>query len=150
MVFTHNTNSISTRYWLLYIKFKILNWNLDFLIEIDILGSHTGQAIKQQLDVITEEFNLNNKVFKIVADQAANVKKAFEHTMNSDDIVTITRDLMLRQRKLDLLNEKEKYRLAKESANVDALNKSIEAMNYSSPGTKAPGFSIKRLFWKIF
>ena len=41
-------------------------------------GKHTGEAIKSQYDQIVQEFNLVDKTFKIIADQAANVKKAFK------------------------------------------------------------------------
>ena len=50
---------------------------------------------------------MKNRVFKIVADQAKNVKKAFENTLEADDIVKITENLIRHQRKKDYLAQKE-------------------------------------------
>jgi hypothetical protein len=41
-------------------------------------GSHTGIRIKAQYDKIIKIFDLESKVFKVCADQGANVKKAFK------------------------------------------------------------------------
>ena len=61
------------------------NWNL---ISIPIAfqyvtGPHTGKAIKSQFEEIASKFNIRTKVFKIVADQAANVKNAFKDTLEA-------------------------------------------------------------------
>ena len=47
------------------------NWELHSIpIAFEfVVGSHTGEAIKSQYDLISREFNLEHKTFKIVADQ---------------------------------------------------------------------------------
>ena len=42
-------------------------------------GYHTGVKIRKHYNKLTNEFNIKNKVFKVVTDQAANMKKAYEH-----------------------------------------------------------------------
>ena len=45
---------------------------------------------------------MQNKVFKIVADQAANNKKAFGSEIECDELVRMTKDLLEQQKKDDL------------------------------------------------
>ena len=68
-------------------------------------GRNTGINIKHEYDKIATFYDINNKVFKIVTDQAANMKKAFETTKeceNSDELVRFTNELLLFQKKADL------------------------------------------------
>ena len=48
------------------------------------LASHTSTSIKKQFDEIIDKFEITNRVFKIVADQAANVKCAFKNVKFSE------------------------------------------------------------------
>lgn len=61
------------------------DWNLTcipFALQ-PITGSHTGVAIKEQYDLITKKFGIDDKVFKLVGDSASNNKKAFKHQTES-------------------------------------------------------------------
>ena len=103
-----------------------------------VSGPHTGKAIKKQYDEISSQYGIDNKTFKIVADQAANVKKAFSKTLETCDVLTITTNLMRRQAKKDKLEKAEKDRIEAEALAVNELNTSIENMNAkcSSPSEK--------------
>ena len=82
------------------------NWNMvciPFAFQ-PITGSHTGLAIKQQYDSIVDEFRIKDKVFKIVADSAANNKKAFKEQFEASDESHILARLLLKQKKRDLFN----------------------------------------------
>ena len=92
--------------------------------------------------MVTKEYNLNNKVFKIVADQARSVKKVFKKTVESEYIVNITRNLIQCQRKLDTIKEKAILLIQEETENAEVLNKSIEEMNATS--VISWGFSVKK------
>ena len=46
-------------------------------------GRHTGVLIKKQFDSMLDMYDISDKVFKIVADQAANMKKAFKETTSA-------------------------------------------------------------------
>ena len=39
-------------------------------------GRHTAKNIKKQYDLIVKRYGIEDKIFKICADQAANMKKA--------------------------------------------------------------------------
>jgi hypothetical protein len=86
------------------------------------IGSHTSTSIKKQFDEMTEKFNITDKLFKIVADQAANVKCAFKNTTSaqpeSDAVVQVETDplafvskltftMLFQQRKAELIAQKE-------------------------------------------
>ena len=45
-----------------------------------VTGRHTGVNIKKKYDEVCEQFGISDRVFKIVADQAKNVKTAFKDT----------------------------------------------------------------------
>ena len=75
---------------------------------------------------------MSDKIFKIVADQAANMKKALSDEResasiasgaNDDKIQNLTQLLIERRRKYDLLESK------KQQKEVDKLNESIEEFN---------------------
>ncbi len=111
------------------------NWKLHTLAIAfqHVIGKHTGQAIKAQFDVVSKEFGINNKVFKIVADQAANVKKAFAQTEEAVDVITIATDLVKRQIKLDLIKQQEEEERIQQEKNKESLENSIEEANTISP-----------------
>ena len=97
-----------------------------------VTGRHTAINIKKQYDLILNRFNITDKVFKVVADQAANMKKALEDVTesntivggaNEENLISLTKMLVERRRKLDLIEEK------KQSQLVSNLNKSIEEIN---------------------
>jgi len=76
-----------------------------------VTGYHTGVKIRKHYNKLTNEFNIKNKVFKVVTDQAANMKKAYEHLKESElkcvqeNCVKITNYLLDKQHKLDKLRE---------------------------------------------
>ena len=97
-----------------------------------VTGRHTAINIKKQYDLILNRFNITDKVFKVVADQAANMKKALEDVTesntivggaNEENLISLTKMLVERRRKLDQIEEK------KQSELVSNLNKSIEEIN---------------------
>ncbi len=78
------------------------------------IGQHTGVNIKSQYDACLKRVNIQDKVFKIVSDQARNVKKAFSKTFECVDIVQITQELLNRQRKVDLIARRKEAKKNKE------------------------------------
>ena len=114
------------------------NWNLHSIpIAFQhVTGPHTGQAIKKQFEEIATNFNIRSKVFKIVADQAANVKNAFKEVIEAEDVLTIACDLIRRQKNQDALDEKERLRLIEAELTIEALNESIEEMNSTKHPTE--------------
>lgn len=64
-----------------------------------------------------------------MADQAANVKNAFSSTLEVEDVLLLTKNLIRRQQKKDNLALKEKLRLSEEEEAGKALNISIENFN---------------------
>lgn len=94
-----------------------------------VSGSHTGVKIKKQYDEIIKLFDIEDKIFKIVCDQAANNKKAFKETLEcteDDHIIKITNMLIDKQRKLDMIEEKEEIKKREQ------LEKEISNMNRGS------------------
>ena len=62
-----------------------------FFLEINmhqVSGRHTAENIKKQFNVIRECFNIQNKMFKVVADCVANMKKALNCVEESSSIVS--------------------------------------------------------------
>ena len=88
------------------------------------IGRHTGDAIKKHYDETISFFDISSKVFKIIADQGANVKKAFKETREcnkSDKIINLTKNMLEEQRKIDLKSKQELMRIE--------LEKEIEKAN---------------------
>jgi len=82
-----------------------------------------------------KRFNIQEKIFKVVADQAANVKKSFENYFEStkivggaseENIVKITNLLLERRRQLDINESK------KQAAAVVEINNEIDLDNPNS------------------
>jgi len=97
-----------------------------------VTGRHTAINIKKQYDSILERFEIADKVFKIVADQAANMKKALQSETEStsivggaseDSIINLTKLLIESRKKQDYLQER------KQAALAENLNKSIDKIN---------------------
>ncbi len=61
----------------------------------------------EQYDGVCEEFNIKNKVFKIVTDWAANNIKAFRDEPEAVEEVLVLTKMMIKQRKRELFKEKE-------------------------------------------
>jgi hypothetical protein len=64
-----------------------------------------GINIKKEYDEVMKTYDIDKKVFKVVADQAANMKKAFlteYEAGDSDDLQILISDLLLNQKKEDL------------------------------------------------
>jgi hypothetical protein len=110
------------------------NWNLiNFTIGFEyVTGKHTGVNIKKQFDEVCKRFNIEKKIFKTVADQAANMKKAFYSFLESSEIVggvddynviKTTKLLIEKRRQLDVLEQQ------KEKEAVLRLNKEIDLAN---------------------
>ena len=101
-----------------------------------MLGSHTGTSIKNQYNKILEEYKIET-VYKVVADQAANMKKAFadepegilKNNEQEDFFLIFAQNLLVYQRREELEALKKKQ---EEQARVE-LEKDIEEMNKSSP-----------------
>ena len=74
---------------------------------IDELLNNIGSAIKKQYDEVCSEWKIDGKVYKVVCDQAANVKCAHKDTAECPDIVNLAMSLLAKQRNLDALNEKQ-------------------------------------------
>lgn len=97
-----------------------------------VSGRHTAENIKLQYDLILKRYNIEDKVFKVVADQAANMKKALMDVQEStsitagaseDNIINITKLLIERRRKLDYLEEQKQKKL------IEEINQSIDKTN---------------------
>jgi hypothetical protein len=93
-------------------------------LTILLLGRHTGDAIKKHYDQTVKFYDISTNVFKIIADQGANVKKAFKETRecdNSDEIINLTKNMLDEQRKIDLKAKQDTMRIE--------LEKEIEKAN---------------------
>ena len=88
------------------------------------IGRHTGDAIKKHYDETVKFFDISSNVFKIIADQGANVKKAFKETRecdNTDEIINLTKHMLEEQQKIDLKAKQDLMRID--------LEKEIEKAN---------------------
>ena len=100
---------------------------IDFIF-FYFIGRHTGANIKNEYDDVIKFFDLKNKVFKVVTDQAANMKKAFQHeteAADSDELQILVNELLLNQKKEDA---KKRDLLLREE-----LEKSIDLANHVEP-----------------
>ena len=66
-----------------------------------VTGRHTGVNIKKKYDEVCEQFGISDRVFKIVADQAKNVKTAFKDTQSKVDTQDVAMFLLIKQRQMD-------------------------------------------------
>ncbi len=96
-----------------------------------VQGSHTGEAIKLQFDEITKQWGLHSKIFKIVTDQAANMKKAFGDTFESEDIISVTKNLLQNQMRLDRLAEIKRSEEDMQCKLIEEINLEIQKANSS-------------------
>lgn len=80
-----------------------------------VSGSHSGKKIKKQYDQIVSRYGINDKIYKIVADQAANMKKAFAELKESthivsgaceENIIKITQIILEKRRQFDIIEAK--------------------------------------------
>jgi hypothetical protein len=62
-----------------------------------VKGSHTGAAIKTKFDEISSKYGIAEKIFKIIADQASNMKNAFKDTVEANDVIKIDSRMMFKQ-----------------------------------------------------
>ena len=95
-------------------------------------GRHTGEAIKYQFTNVSEKWGISDKVFKIVADQAANVKKAFKDKYEADDLFSMHMALIDSIERKDLIKEaklKAKEKSEEQKLKVTQLNKGIDRVN---------------------
>ncbi len=105
--------------------------------------------IKNQSASVCKEFGIHNKVYKVVCDQAANVKSAYKDTEESIDLVNVARNLMNKQRNIDAIElnrkkESEKLR-EKQVILIDNLQREVDEFNFEFNKPKAtPGVGLKR------
>lgn len=114
------------------------------IIFYQLKGRHTSLNIKRQYDDLIKEFEI--EPYKIVADQAANMKKAFlevkegdknvDNDVEEDFFLMTANTLLINQRRQDLAALKEK--LEKEA--IEKLEKEINEMNKPTQ-TKITDFS---------
>ena len=88
---------------------------------------HTGEAIKYQFTNVAEKWGLTDKVFKIVADQAANFKKSFKDKYESEDIFSMLIDSVERK---DLIKATKMKSKEEQNMKVIQLNEKIESNYY--------------------
>ncbi len=77
------------------------------------IGRHTGTNIKKEFDKVVKFYEINDKVFKIIADQASNNKKAFGEEVQcgiSQEIINATNILLLEMKKSDLAEKQQRLR----------------------------------------
>ena len=100
-----------------------------------MIGSHTGVNIKKQYEEVTKEVGIEDKIIKIVTDQAANMVKAFgketeaNEIVDGSDIIELTKALLFHQKQQDL-KEKEKELLNELNEEISEMNKFIGDANY--------------------
>ena len=106
-------------------------WNMHtiYIAFQHVTGKHTGKAIKKQFDEIVQDLKIENKVYKIVADQAANVKNAFAEVEEAEDPIIIATTLARRQQKIDLIKENQEREKETQAENLIILEKQINDMN---------------------
>ena len=79
------------------------------------------------------KFGIENKIFRIVSDQAKNVKKAFASSTECVDVVDIAQALLNRQKKIDIIELQKKKKQEREDLlakkNEEELINEIEEMN---------------------
>lgn len=56
------------------------SWELElFTIKFEYLGgSHTGKRIKEHFDTVVKSYDLDEKIYRVITDQGANMKNAFK------------------------------------------------------------------------
>ena len=89
-------------------------------------------------------FGIKDKVFKVVADQGANVKKAFKTTteFNQQDVVLkITESLLKNQNKIDSNEKQKKLR--------EALEVEIDTMNSTTSSTPGPNKTKEQIYTEM-
>ena len=87
----------------------------------------------EQYDGVCEEFNIKNKVFKIVTDSAANNIKAFRDEPEAVEEVLVLTKMMIKQRKRELFKEKESLEKVIQEERVKTLNEEISEFNFVTP-----------------
>ena len=100
-----------------------------FFVLLMNLGRHTGKNIKKEYDDVMKFYDLSNKVFKVITDQAANMRNAFaneKEAHDSDELVRMTNELLLNQMKEDTKK--------KEVILRDELAREIDSWNHISTG----------------
>jgi hypothetical protein len=85
-------------------------------------------------DSVVKFYDVQNKVFKIVADQGANIKKGFrdERECDQDDeIMKLTNEMLVEQKKRDFIKKQELLReqLEEEIQNANHINTNEEEKN---------------------
>lgn len=99
-------------------------------------GRHTGANIKSQFDQICNNFNLDDRVFKIISDQAANMKAAMKEKNSADSLTEIALSSSLRtQKRLELAQKREVEARCKLEKEIDSANAStpVESVQKSVP-----------------
>ena len=84
------------------------------------------------------DFGIADKIYKIVCDQARNVKKAFGQVEEGDDEVQVALNLIQRQRNIDNEAEKKKKEAQQQAKLVEQVNREIDAINITTNNRDAP------------
>ena len=92
-------------------------------------GSHTGVNIRKQYNEVTEEFDVKEKVFKIVADSAANNKSAFKDIYEASDETLVLARMINKSRKTELHIHRRENEKRREDERVILINESISVFN---------------------
>ena len=109
-----------------------------------VIGRHTAVNIKKQFDEGVERYNIQDKIYKVIADQAANMKKALSDVnesteiiggANEENIINITKMLIERRRVLDTI-QNEKDRIEAQNLNLEIENLNNEFLNSASKNSK--------------
>ncbi len=107
---------------------RINNLILDILIKAFVLkGTPYCDKIKAQYDDVVRALGIESQIFKVVCDQAANIKKAFSDTTEAEEkngglnLIELGKDLLLQQ--------KQKDNSEKQKSLEQTLLKEIEEMN---------------------
>ena len=64
------------------------------------IGRHSGVNVKDEYDKVVKFYDFKHKVFKVITDQAANMRKAFgneKEAHDTDEIIKLTNELLLNQ-----------------------------------------------------
>jgi hypothetical protein len=109
--------------------------NISFIL---IKGRHFGVNIKNEYDKVIKFYDLKHKIFKVITDQAANMRKAFENeaeARESDEVIKLTNELLLNQIKLDKKNKQDILR-AELMHEIDVFNSVETTQEKSNTTTK--------------
>jgi hypothetical protein len=120
------------------------DWNLVTLpIAFRQSFSHDFKSIQDQYNLVCKEFKIENKIYKILSDQAAANKKAFKDIIESQNVINETVNLILLQWAKDRKEKRRKIEEAKQAELVKQHEKEIGVMNASEKEDRKYFFKIE-------